>query len=167
MALQPSASATSFISKLYLEQMNKTSSVKPGCYLPLFATICHYLPLMECSDRPLIGTSAARRGRSRPNKILIKLFIIRTSQMLWNMYQTIGGHSDWEVQSLLHSCGTAADLHCTFPVSSSGCSPLEPMKYADFTTLIQLVYSNILAIFVKSLILRCSAHKNQGFYKNG
>jgi len=27
---------------------------------------------------------------------------------------------------LNYSCGTAADLHCSFPVSSNGCSPLEP-----------------------------------------
>jgi len=25
-----------------------------------------------------------------------------------------------------HSCGTAADFHCSFPVSFSGCSPLKP-----------------------------------------
>jgi len=40
----------------------------------------------------------------------------------------IGGHSDSEALILLHSCGTAPDSHRTFPVTSSGCSPLEPME---------------------------------------
>jgi hypothetical protein len=34
-----------------------------------------------------------------------------------------------------YSCGTAPDLHRTFPVSSSGCSPLEPIAKSHHTAL--------------------------------
>jgi len=52
--------------------------------------------------------------------------VICTSQILLVGCLT-GGRSGSEVEDLLHSCGTAPDSHRTFPVASSGWSPLEPM----------------------------------------
>jgi hypothetical protein len=63
-----------------------------------------------------------------------KLNIIYTSQMkkcrLMNLEKrpfVIGGHPDLEIDASHHSCGTALGLHQTFPVSSNGCYPLEPI----------------------------------------
>ena len=47
---------------------------------------------------------------------------INSSKMLWRA-------------RFHYSCGTAPDLHRTFPVSSSDCSPLEPIAKSNPITL--------------------------------
>ena len=41
-------------------------------------------------------------------------------------FELAGVLTDVGGKPTFHSCGTAADLHCSFPVSFSGCSPLKP-----------------------------------------
>ncbi len=42
---------------------------------------------------------------------------------------------------LNYSCGTVVDLHYAFPVASNGCSPLEPYRFVQHTTLMILIIS--------------------------
>jgi len=47
----------------------------------------------------------------------------------------IGGHPDLERTNSHHSCGTAAALHYSFPITSGGCSPPEPIKHSRSVSL--------------------------------
>ena len=49
-------------------------------------------------------------------------------------FELAGVLTDVGGKPTFHSCGTAADFHCSFPVSFSGCSPLKPAHHPTGAT---------------------------------
>ena len=90
--------------------------------------------------------------RHSRDRVKAKTVIIRTSQMLKNMNDSSAGILTYTILDFrlwssrlclshnlkpkvanlksAYSCGTAPDSHQTFPVTSSGCSPLEPIRWS-------------------------------------
>jgi hypothetical protein len=104
------------------------------------------------SDNSLERYFEAGQGAIAP---IVLTCIIRTSQMKWNSNSSSAGiltyaildFRFWILEQLnrkskignpksAYSCGTAADSHCTFPVTSGDCSPPEPMKYCELYHLV-------------------------------